>query len=89
MPAGIGLPWVSTYHLIIPISKPVLQVGMNKLNSSYRLGVKGLKGAPSIHFKGYSKDVKAPITGFEITSKGEINAHVIDCKVYTFPQNCF
>ena len=28
----------------------------------------------------------APITGFEITSKGEINAHVKDSKVYTiFP----
>ena len=72
------------------ISSHNSQVGMNKLNLSYRMGVKGLKGAPSIHFKGYCKDVKAPITGFEITSKDEINAHVIDCKVYTiFPSELF
>ena len=39
MPAGIGLAWVSTYHLIVSISKPVLHVEMIRLNSSYSMGV--------------------------------------------------
>ena len=39
MPAGIGLSWVSTYHLPMHISKPLLHVQMNRLNLSYRMGV--------------------------------------------------
>ena len=39
MPTGIGLAWVSIYHIIITISKPGLHLKMNRLNLSYRMSV--------------------------------------------------